>query len=113
MKVGGNTPCVELCIDGETIILDAGTGIISLGQALTRRPGNRELTIFLTHYHWDHISGLPFFEPAFQPGWRIRVLGPARSADDWLDELRDVAAAFPLRPVVTGRLTPDGSASDG
>ena len=80
MRVGGNTPCVELRLDDHLIVLDAGTGIIALGRELARQRAIREVAVVLTHYHWDHISGLPFFEPAFIPGWRIRVFGPAKSA---------------------------------
>ncbi|MGI9335325.1 MAG: MBL fold metallo-hydrolase [Gammaproteobacteria bacterium] len=100
MKVGGNTPCVELRLGDQVIALDAGTGIIALGQALARQQRIRELTIILTHYHWDHISGLPFFEPAFLPGWRIRVLGPAGSADE-LEHLISRQMQAPYFPVET------------
>jgi phosphoribosyl 1,2-cyclic phosphodiesterase len=76
MRIGGNTSCVELCMDGHLLICDAGTGIIPLGNALMGQSNIREVTIILTHYHWDHISGLPFFVPAFVPGWKINVFGP-------------------------------------
>lgn len=76
MKVGGNTPCVELRLGQKMIVFDAGTGIIPLGNELMKQSEIRELEIILTHYHWDHISGLPFFVPAFVPGWKIDVFGP-------------------------------------
>lgn len=79
MKVGGNTPCVELRVDGHLFAFDAGTGIIPFGHALLREHRNGHLNVFLTHYHWDHISGLPFFVPAFTPGFEIDVYGPADS----------------------------------
>ena len=82
MKVGGNTPCVEVHAGDQLFILDAGTGIIPLGNALMGQSEIRELTIVLTHYHWDHISGLPFFVPAFVPGWKINIYGPAESAEE-------------------------------
>ena len=70
---GGNTSCVEVLLDdGATIILDAGTGIRELGNAL----GPCEATLLLSHYHWDHIQGMPFFGPVYAPDSRIRVLGP-------------------------------------
>jgi phosphoribosyl 1,2-cyclic phosphodiesterase len=82
MRVGGNTPCIELRLGDRIFIFDAGTGIIPFGAHLMRQQSVRELNIILTHYHWDHISGLPFFIPAFVPGWHINFFGPAESPDE-------------------------------
>jgi phosphoribosyl 1,2-cyclic phosphodiesterase/ActR/RegA family two-component response regulator len=73
---GGNTSCVELRADGEIIILDAGTGVRGLGMQLTSEFKNQplHLTLLLTHTHWDHIQGFPFFAPAYRPGSIVRVL---------------------------------------
>ncbi|EIJ41378.1 metal-dependent hydrolase, beta-lactamase superfamily I [Beggiatoa alba B18LD] len=76
LRVGGNTSCVELRVDNHILICDGGTGIIPLGNALMGQQDIREVTIILTHYHWDHISGLPFFVPAFVPGWKVNFFGP-------------------------------------
>ena len=74
---GGNTTCVEGRTDGEIIILDAGSGIRELGLSLEKEfdgaPIN--LTLLLTHTHWDHIQGLPFFLPAYKAKNSLRVLG--------------------------------------
>jgi phosphoribosyl 1,2-cyclic phosphodiesterase len=74
---GGNTTCVEVRAGGEIIILDAGTGLRALGRALMEefqgRPLN--LTMLLTHTHWDHIQGLPFFGPVYNPQCHLRILG--------------------------------------
>lgn len=67
MGYGGNTSCVEVWIDDKLVILDAGTGIRPLGHDLLKRDV-REFTLLLTHTHWDHINGFPFFAPAFVPG---------------------------------------------
>ena len=74
---GGNTSCVEIRADGELIVLDAGTGIRPLGLSLAEEfktePIN--LSVLLTHAHWDHIQGFPFFLPAYQAKNHLRVLG--------------------------------------
>jgi phosphoribosyl 1,2-cyclic phosphodiesterase len=77
IRYGGNTSCVEVRVEDQIIILDAGTGLRPLGQALanesTRYPLN--VTLLLTHTHWDHIQGLPFFAPVYRPRNRLRILG--------------------------------------
>ncbi len=72
---GGNTSCVEVDLpNGELLILDAGSGIRGLGLRLRERAalnGKRKIHIFLSHYHWDHIQGLPFFGPLYDPDQEI------------------------------------------
>ena len=71
-KYGGNTACCHIELnDGTDIILDAGTGIKKLGEKLARK--DNELHLLLTHNHWDHIQGFPFFVPIYQPGRKIFV----------------------------------------
>jgi phosphoribosyl 1,2-cyclic phosphodiesterase/ActR/RegA family two-component response regulator len=74
---GGNTSCVEVRADGQIIILDAGTGLRLLGQQLDAEFPNQplDLTLLLTHTHWDHIQGLPFFLPVYKPQNHLRILG--------------------------------------
>jgi phosphoribosyl 1,2-cyclic phosphodiesterase len=80
VRYGGNTPCVELNVNGFTIILDAGTGIIPLGQELMRRSRAAEkpveAVILFSHLHHDHSQGFPFFTPAFIPSTRLHLCGP-------------------------------------
>ncbi len=77
MRYGGNTACVEVRLnDGTLIIFDAGTGIRALGQALLTQPKPIQAYLFLSHAHWDHIQGLPFFIPAYIGGTELTILGP-------------------------------------
>jgi phosphoribosyl 1,2-cyclic phosphodiesterase len=98
---GCNTPCLQVSDErtGATIIFDAGSGIVGVGPTLTE-PG--DLPIVLTHYHWDHLQGLPFLGQLYAPGWRPVIFAPDLGArgTDW------VAAIFqsPFFPVPYGRL---------
>src|ERR1041384_6388096 len=78
LKYGGNTPCVEVrTASDQLIILDAGTGIRHRGQVLMQQapPEGHSIMLFLSHYHWDHIQGIPFFEPMYVPGNSIFLHG--------------------------------------
>jgi phosphoribosyl 1,2-cyclic phosphodiesterase len=89
VRYGGNTPCVEVrTADGWLIILDAGTGIRELGRALVARGDGEPIVgdIFLTHAHWDHIQGIPFFAPLFGKGNHFTIWG-SRSLQTSLDQV--------------------------
>lgn len=77
LEYGGNTSCLEVRVGEQIIILDAGTGLRLLGRALLEEFGDQplDLTLLLTHTHWDHIQGLPFFPPVYKPQNRLRILG--------------------------------------
>jgi phosphoribosyl 1,2-cyclic phosphodiesterase len=79
---GSNTSCVEIRDDrpDRLLMLDAGTGIVGMSAALGNTPTT--VPILLSHYHWDHVQGLPFFTPFFQPGWTLTITGPAFSGID-------------------------------
>jgi phosphoribosyl 1,2-cyclic phosphodiesterase len=73
LKYGGNTPCVEIAAGDEHLILDSGTGIRALGASFLKHDRRRG-TLLLSHTHWDHIQGFPFFAPAFDPKRSFRIL---------------------------------------
>jgi phosphoribosyl 1,2-cyclic phosphodiesterase len=77
-RVGGNTSCVSVQCGEQTLILDAGTGLRALGQSLlASRPAGKpvQATLLLSHVHWDHIQGLPFFAPLYLPGTSLVIAG--------------------------------------
>lgn len=73
MRYGGNTSCIEVIADDYRIILDAGTGIRELGNEM-QKIGADDFHILLTHTHWDHINGFPFFTPAYNKNLKIEIL---------------------------------------
>lgn len=80
VRYGGNTSCVEIRYDDVTLTLDAGSGIRSLGRDLVRE-GVKDHALLLTHYHWDHIQGFPFFGPLHDRDSTVHVYGPGRRID--------------------------------
>ncbi|MDM8550993.1 MBL fold metallo-hydrolase [Desulfobacterales bacterium HSG2] len=81
---GGDTACVEIQAGDNLLILDAGTGIRRLGSHLVQMCGRNaiEAHILLTHTHWDHISGIPFFVPGFDPNNKLIIYGPSPEVRD-------------------------------
>jgi phosphoribosyl 1,2-cyclic phosphodiesterase len=102
--VGGNTSCVEVTAGSDTLILDAGTGLRALGSALLRR-GPVDVDLLLSHPHWDHIQGLPFFAPLYQAGTRLQIHG----APPHDRSLQDVLAQQMSLPVFPVRLSEIGA----
>jgi phosphoribosyl 1,2-cyclic phosphodiesterase len=105
-RYGGNTSCVQVTLsDGQQLVLDAGTGIRTLGIEL----GDAEqVTILLTHLHLDHIQGLMFFAPCFRAGSRITIWGPASPEADLETRIARYISA-PLSPVEIRELPCDVS----
>lgn len=96
-NVGGNTTCIEITLDdGTEIIIDAGSGIRELGNSIMakKRP-IKNFNIFFTHFHWDHINGLPFFDPAYIPGNRLNFYSPLENFQTYLQNQMQ----FPYFPV--------------
>jgi phosphoribosyl 1,2-cyclic phosphodiesterase len=95
---GGNTSCIELRLGKELLILDAGTGIRELGMKLIKE-GKISASILLTHSHWDHIMGLPFFGPGYSPHNHFRIYGENKAGTSLRSILYGQMSApyFPVR----------------
>jgi phosphoribosyl 1,2-cyclic phosphodiesterase len=97
---GCNTPCLEILDEssGRRIIFDAGSGIVGVGATLE---DVTTIPIVLTHYHWDHVQGLPFFAPLYRPGTAVTVWAPALGR-----QFADIESMFeaPFFPVPYDRL---------
>jgi phosphoribosyl 1,2-cyclic phosphodiesterase len=119
--VGGNTSCVEVMCGSTRLILDAGTGLRALGDSLLGK-GPVESALLLTHYHWDHIQGLPFFVPAYVPSTTLEIvglegrtglreaLGRQMSAPHFPVDLADLGAQLSWREVRLGETFEIGEA---
>jgi phosphoribosyl 1,2-cyclic phosphodiesterase len=108
IRYGGNTPCVEVrTATGGLIILDAGTGMRELGRSLVgvaddadgedRIPGRGAIDadVFLTHAHWDHVQGIPFFAPIYQAGNRFTIWGSGTLPAGLDQVVRDLMTQHP------------------
>jgi len=96
-RYGGNTSCVEVrAADGTVLVLDAGTGIRRLGDAIVDQI--QRVDVLLTHLHMDHIQGLGFFEPLFRPSVDVRIWGPSSTTLDLRTRLSRYLSP-PLFPV--------------
>lgn len=80
VRYGGNTPCLELRLDDDKLIIfDAGTGIRSFGDDLINKGESVNGYLLITHPHWDHIQGFPFFKPVFISGNELTIIGTERA----------------------------------
>ncbi len=75
-RIRGNTSCLEVTSQRHRLILDAGTGIRALGEAMMREGGPQRATLFFSHLHWDHVQGFPFFTPGYLPTMELTLYGP-------------------------------------
>ena len=121
VRYGGNTSCVHVRTkSGRTVVLDAGTGARSLGQRLVGEGVDR-LDLFLTHLHLDHVEGLGFFGPLFEPDATVTIHGPRpgdRSLEQWIATylsppffpvpFERIPARIEFMEVVPGRYEVDG-----
>jgi phosphoribosyl 1,2-cyclic phosphodiesterase len=112
VKYGGNTAAIELRFENpdRLLIVDAGSGIRELGNFmmandLPKGPINTE--ILLTHTHWDHIMGFPFFTPIYIPGTKLRVYGPVTYEDESLEQVVGGQLTYRYFPVRQAELAAD------
>ncbi len=98
-RYGGNTSCVSITVDNKILILDAGTGIRNLGGAIIGQP-ELEIFVVVTHSHWDHIQGFPFFTPIYQPDRPVHMFPTLHKKNVVLSSLIDQmdGAHFPITP---------------
>jgi len=106
IKYGGNTSCLEVCVDGTSIVLDAGTGIKDLGQSFLQR-GVKRAHVLLTHTHWDHINGFPFFTPAYAKDHEFTVMAGHLTDTGGVERVLAGQMARPTFPVPLSALQAD------
>lgn len=97
-KYGGNTSCVELEVNGKTIIFDMGSGMKNLGNYLIKK-NIKNFTILISHFHYDHTCGLPFFGPAYDPNTKFKVFSgilPTRSKTLKVLDSQISSPSFPI-----------------
>jgi phosphoribosyl 1,2-cyclic phosphodiesterase len=97
IKYGGNTPCIEIRCGKEIFILDAGTGIRKLGYELLKE-NPRHINILFSHFHWDHVQGIPFFSPILNKEYSISLIGEAKP-NHTLEQLFTAQLRFPYFPL--------------
>ncbi len=99
IKYGGNTSCIEVQVGDRRFVLDAGTGIRNLGMAFFKHDV-REIHLLLTHTHWDHINGFPFFGPAYDPKRTIHIMaGHLLQNNSSIEEVLSTQMHNPMFPV--------------
>src|ERR1051326_7025723 len=105
VRYGGNTSCIEVQVGSHTLILDAGTGIIRLGEDLLQRARGEPLhvSMLITHGHGDHLIGLPFFAPLFESNAHIDFFGPSLEERS-IEQLVTPIMSPPYFPVEMGKL---------
>ena len=98
MRYGGNTSCIEVSCNGYRLILDAGTGIRQLGNDM-QKSGASEFHILLTHTHWDHINGFPFFVPAYNKDMNIEIMAGHLTDKGGIQQILSAQMDNPMFPV--------------
>lgn len=105
VEYGGNTSCVSVEVDDILLIFDAGTGIRDCGNYLLSRGKSISGSIFISHTHWDHIQGFPFFVPAYIPGNKFTMYGPPSDIQDQsLKQIMEFQTKYEYFPISLSQL---------
>lgn len=106
VKYGGNTSCLEVRgLEGDWIVFDAGTGLRVLGESLNLSR-KHDIHLMISHPHWDHINGFPFFTPIYIPGNRVTVYGPS-TFESSMEDIITGQMKYSYFPVRTAELQAD------
>ncbi len=97
-EFGGNTSCVQMQIQNRLLIFDGGTGMHQLGKFLAEKNNSLRGDIFITHTHWDHIQGLPFFTPFFETRNYFKIYGENKKEIIFSDVIKDIMK-YPYSPI--------------
>jgi len=98
IKYGGNTSCIEINANGHRLVLDAGTGIRGLGKTYLKDDVSH-IHILLTHTHWDHINGFPFFVPAYDPRRSVHIMAGHLHGAEGIQNVLAAQMDNPMFPV--------------
>ncbi|MBO32039.1 MAG: MBL fold metallo-hydrolase [Rhodospirillaceae bacterium] len=111
LKYGGNTTCLEVDAGDQKILLDCGTGIRNLGQQLIKSD-IEHCYILMTHTHWDHINGFPFFAPAFDPNRKIDIMAGHMADKGGIRNVLEAQMENPMFPIPLDAMQAQLSFSD-
>lgn len=106
LKYGGSTTCFSLKVNDGLIIVDAGTGISRLGTEILQQSNTPPITLLFTHFHLDHVSGLPTFELLYRKKAKIRIMADPRRKADWRESLKTLMGE-PFWPIGLGEADAD------
>jgi phosphoribosyl 1,2-cyclic phosphodiesterase len=112
VRYGGNTPCLEVHAAGRHLIFDAGTGLLPLGRAMAATGVDLDTDWYFTHSHFDHIQGIPFFDPLYNPRNRFRLWAGHLAPEMSLKEVLSSMMQAPLFPIPLGIFGADITYSD-
>ena len=97
-EYGGNTSCVQADFDGKTVIFDAGSGLRTLGEHLIKQ-NKKDVTLLISHTHWDHICGFPFFSPIFEKDACVHIYAPLQPNGQPAKEIFELLMSTPFFPL--------------